>query len=528
MSDTPANNNREEALDEELTAYLDGELPPDSAKRVESLLAGDEKARDRLGDLAASWDLLDQLPRATVDDLFTRTTVEMVAVAAESEIAAATAPAKRRLQWIGGGIAAALAALVGFAAAALALPDNNEALLKDLPVVVDLELYRSAGDMSLLRQFQKEALFTEDGPVPAAIVSTNLERPAAIAPAPLPAVPDSLDARRAWVEALPAAEKADLRRSFEWYAAHPDEQKALRQFDKELHADPQSAELRKVMQRYHDWLKTLPPNERADLALKSPDARATEIKNKQLERTSRAISMYGGRGRPDQFGVAMRLAMDYSMSHEQEILSQLPEKDKTELQRLKADERDDSKGRRRPPLYQFALAMEVFRQNSPVKLKSMSKQDIESLLIKPEIESQLRQLPPDQAEKIKSLVDASDRKEELRKIVQAGIAGMQSRFAGGWGGRGFGGPTPAWMELTAEERKQIESLPEDQRDAKRREILLERRRSQDWQRGEGRGGKGGGDPNRGNRPGRGGPPPGEGEPKGKDGPPPPQASGAAT
>src|SRR3954470_23257179 len=117
MPDQPTNNSNDETLDEELTAYLDGELPPDSAKRVESLLAGDEKARSRLAELAASWDLLDQLPRATVDDLFTRTTVEMVAVAAESEIAAATAPAKRRMQWISGGVAAALAALVGFAAA---------------------------------------------------------------------------------------------------------------------------------------------------------------------------------------------------------------------------------------------------------------------------------------------------------------------------------------------------------------------------------------------------------------------------
>src|SRR3954463_9870047 len=129
MSDANTNNTNADSLDEELVAYLDGELPPKDAQRLENALADNAPARERLSQLASSWDLLDQLPRATVDDLFTRTTVEMVALAAEGEIAAATAPAKRRMQWIGGGIAIALATIVGFAAAALALPDYNEALL---------------------------------------------------------------------------------------------------------------------------------------------------------------------------------------------------------------------------------------------------------------------------------------------------------------------------------------------------------------------------------------------------------------
>jgi hypothetical protein len=515
MSEIP-NNNREEALDEELTAYLDGELAPDSAKRVESLLAGDEKARNRLGDLAASWDLLDQLPRATVDDLFTRTTVEMVAVAAESEIAAATAPAKRRMQWIGGGIAAALAALVGFAAAALALPDNNDALLKDLPVVVDLDLYRSVGDMTLLKQFQKDGLFTEDIPVLAANQNPNAERPASLTTTPLPPIPDSLDARRAWVEALPGIEKADLRRGFEWYAAHPAEQQALRQFDTELRADPEAAELRKVMQRYHDWLlKTLSPAERADLALKSPDARAAEVKNKQREIASQAFSMFGRPGRPDQLGAAMRLAVAYALSHEQEILNALPEKDKAELLRLKTEERDDPQARRRRQSYPSMLALEVWRPNSVVKLPDISKSEIEGLL---------HQLQPDQAEKLKSLADAPDRKEELQKLIQTGIA---TRFSGGWA-RGPVGPVPEWLEreLTPEEQQQLVGLTGDEREQKKRALLFEHLRKQDWPRAGMRGGKGG-DSNRGNRPGRGGPPPGEGDPKGKDGPTGP-SSGTST
>ena len=102
MSNAPSEQPNLSPLDEQLVAYLDGELEPQATKQVEELLAGDETARNRLSQLAASWDLLDQLPRATVDDLFTRTTVQMVAVAAEDELAQvnATRPSQRRRRWL--------------------------------------------------------------------------------------------------------------------------------------------------------------------------------------------------------------------------------------------------------------------------------------------------------------------------------------------------------------------------------------------------------------------------------------------
>src|SRR5262245_56721738 len=115
MSDIPQKLPADQ-FDEELVAYLDGELDSQAAQRLENLLATDERTRQRLNQMAVSWDLLDQLPRATVDDLFTRTTVEMVAVAAEDEIAqaTATAPSQERRRWLVGGVATLLAAAAGF------------------------------------------------------------------------------------------------------------------------------------------------------------------------------------------------------------------------------------------------------------------------------------------------------------------------------------------------------------------------------------------------------------------------------
>src|SRR5215470_8812280 len=125
MSNAPSNPENLDQLDEQLVSYLDGELPPNEARQIEDLLSRDGTARSRLNELASSWDLLDQLPRATVDELFTRTTVEMVALAAEDDAAQAQAalPAKRRGLGYQITIATAAAAMIGFGATFLFAPN---------------------------------------------------------------------------------------------------------------------------------------------------------------------------------------------------------------------------------------------------------------------------------------------------------------------------------------------------------------------------------------------------------------------
>ena len=69
-----------ERMDEELTAYLDGELVGETLRAIEQRLASDELFRQRLQLLDRSWSLLDKLPKQEIDQKFAATTVEMVAL----------------------------------------------------------------------------------------------------------------------------------------------------------------------------------------------------------------------------------------------------------------------------------------------------------------------------------------------------------------------------------------------------------------------------------------------------------------
>ncbi len=162
MNDHPSTES--ERLDEELVAYLDGELDGEAARRMEHRLASEEAVRRRLQQLAQSWDLLDQLPRTTVDDAFTRSTVEMVALAAEEEIGeqGGAEPRRRRLRWLLTIVAAIGACWIGFVVVAHLRPDPNEQLLRDLPVIENQEVLKEAGDIDFLRKLDKEGLFPEE------------------------------------------------------------------------------------------------------------------------------------------------------------------------------------------------------------------------------------------------------------------------------------------------------------------------------------------------------------------------------
>lgn len=151
-------------LDEQLVAYLDGELGPEESRGVEALLASQAEVRQKLQGLQRSWELLDELAPTPVDEAFTRTTMEMVAVAAADEVAQSQAalPRIRRRRWLLGVGGTVAAGLVGFAAGWLLWPDPNRRLLEDLPVLEHLDEYRQVQDFRFLKRLAQERLFDEE------------------------------------------------------------------------------------------------------------------------------------------------------------------------------------------------------------------------------------------------------------------------------------------------------------------------------------------------------------------------------
>lgn len=150
---------------DELVAYLDGELDTEANRRIERRLSQNAVYRQQLRVLQQSWDLLDHLPRADVDESFTESTIAMVALRAsdENRQTATSAARKNRLLWASSIVCAALAFVAAFAATRWWADGPNRQLLRDLPLIENIDEYRYAENIEFLRLLDREGLFAEGG-----------------------------------------------------------------------------------------------------------------------------------------------------------------------------------------------------------------------------------------------------------------------------------------------------------------------------------------------------------------------------
>jgi anti-sigma factor RsiW len=157
---TRLDDTTDDAMQERLNAYLDGELPADEARAVEERLSSDPAWAAELQRLERAWNLLDQLPRSEAAPNFTQTTVEMIALHAAEDLQEAASPRPRR-RWLDGALVAAgalAAALAGYLTITHLRPQRDDAMLHELPVLKHLDLYsrsdpgESAEFLRLLRR----------------------------------------------------------------------------------------------------------------------------------------------------------------------------------------------------------------------------------------------------------------------------------------------------------------------------------------------------------------------------------------
>ncbi len=149
------------AVDEQLIAYLDGELDDEATRQVEQQLSSDPDTRRSLGRLERTWNLLDGLDRSDVDEVFTQSTLEMVATVAADEVQEKRdqAPRKQRRRRLIGSAVLLTALAAGFLTVRLVWSNPNEELLRNLPVLEDLDEYREIQDVEFLRALHEAGLF---------------------------------------------------------------------------------------------------------------------------------------------------------------------------------------------------------------------------------------------------------------------------------------------------------------------------------------------------------------------------------
>jgi anti-sigma factor RsiW len=152
-------------IEEELVAYLDGELPAAEQVRIERRLADDVAYRQKLAQLQKAWDLLDLLQKSEPDAEFARSTVEMVAIqqGKDAEQAQTSAQQKQVVWWVGGTLAVAVSAITGFFLVQYQLNAPERQLLQDLPVIERVDQLRSVESLDFLEKLREAELFAGEG-----------------------------------------------------------------------------------------------------------------------------------------------------------------------------------------------------------------------------------------------------------------------------------------------------------------------------------------------------------------------------
>jgi hypothetical protein len=153
-----------DSIDEEIVAYLDGELDGEAEARIVRHLGEDAAYRARLAQLQQAWDLLDNLRGSEADDEFVQSTVAMVAVQAEVEAKTLRQKVVRRRSLLGlGAVGVTLASLViGYAIFHYKLTEPDRKLVRDLPVIERMDELRNIESIEFLKQLEQENLFVAD------------------------------------------------------------------------------------------------------------------------------------------------------------------------------------------------------------------------------------------------------------------------------------------------------------------------------------------------------------------------------
>ncbi len=262
-----------EADAEQLTAYLDGELSGEELAAVEQRLIDDEAFRSLMQKLQSSWDMLDSLPRTGSRDAFVRTTMEMVAQAADAD------NETKRQQWLPNWLGmllglAVIPAVLAWASYWMTLQQikaPRKELIGNLPLIENYDRYMRVDlDIEFLENLDEADLFTSEviSLFPPVENSADSNLDADVGPLPTQEVRDQRADR---LRSMPPRQLESIKRNKAALdSLSGSRRKELVDFQQKLMQHPKRDRINQTLVAYYDWLKSLGQSERTEL-LDTPD-----------------------------------------------------------------------------------------------------------------------------------------------------------------------------------------------------------------------------------------------------------------
>jgi hypothetical protein len=254
MSQSPS-----ELIDEELSAYLDGELTPVQSATLEKRLVDDEGLRKRLAELRQANELLDELPETPHKQSFTQSTIAMVV---EDVKRSKVQPVRTsqvippKAGWFGWpkillplGFMLVLGGVFGSFGALLQtrFELSNLTVIANLPGLQDIGEWKVAGDLS------------KDPELLEYLTERYSDRM-------VPPIPDSLWSRRSWVHSLNPAQIARLDNSREQLLKLPrDNVVRLEAIQSQIDVQPDAVAINQAIRIVGLVMDALPNTKRQDL-----------------------------------------------------------------------------------------------------------------------------------------------------------------------------------------------------------------------------------------------------------------------
>ena len=147
---------------ENLVAYLDGELEDALSQRIDQLLGGNAVARHEVETLSRTWELLDMLPHPKASEEFGSKTMSIIRLDVAPKVLVKPEwidRAKRIGVLVAWGAGTVACAVLGFTITNSLLPNPPERMLRELPLIRNLDLYSELGSDEYLKELQASGLF---------------------------------------------------------------------------------------------------------------------------------------------------------------------------------------------------------------------------------------------------------------------------------------------------------------------------------------------------------------------------------